>query len=203
MQDWMKIFHFNRALLRGHFKLSSGLHSPVYIQCARILMYPWYAEELGQALSQKIRAHALPEMIVSPALGGMIIGHETARALSLPFLFTERYGGNMMLRRGFEIAKDTAVWIVEDVVTTGKSSLETAEVIRQYGGQVIGFAALVDRRTNGGTFPAPFVSLLEIPAPVYKPNACPLCKEKIPITTPGSRFSSGSAAPPQPPSADA
>ena len=203
MKDWMKIFHFNRALLRGHFKLSSGLHSPVYIQCARILMYPWYAEELGQALGQKIRAQASPEMIVSPALGGIIIGHETARALSVPFLFTERHGGKMMLRRGFEFARETAVWVVEDVVTTGKSSLETAAVIRENGGRVIGFAALVDRRTHGQTFPAPFVSLLELDAPVYEPDACPLCEEKIPITTPGSRFSSGRAAPTQPPSADA
>lgn len=187
MPDWIKIFHFNKALQKGHFKLSSGLHSPVYIQCARVLMFPWYAEELGRILADAIRSIAVPEYIVSPALGGVIIGHETARALGVPFVFTERYSGTMTLRRGFHFPRGARFWVIEDVVTTGKSSLETAEVIEQHGGKIAGYGAIVDRRQGDKNGFEPFVYVIKVDAPNYEPESCPLCQQHIPLVSPGSR----------------
>ena len=188
MERLHRLLYQNRAVLKGHFRLSSGLHSDTYVQCARILQYPWYGEELGQALAERIREQAEPDCIVSPALGAILIGYEVARALQVPFLFTERVNGTMTLRREQQIVPGTTCWIVEDVITTGKSTREVAEVIEQHDGQVLGCAAIIDRRpAENADLPWPCVALLRMEMATYAPDACPLCEQGVPLLTPGSR----------------
>ena len=194
MTDWYRLLARNRAVMKGHFKLSSGLHSDTYVQCARILKYPWYAEDMGRDLAALIRSRRDPDCIVSPALGALIIGHETARALRVPFLFSERYEGAMTLRRGFTILPSHKIWIVEDVLTTGKSTLEVAAVIQRYGAEVLGCAAVVDRRDEGAELPWPAVSLVQVTIPTWSADRCPLCRKDVPLVYPGSR----TPAPPEP-----
>ena len=174
------------ALLSGHFRLSSGLHSPNYVQCALLLEHPRNAKAIGAALAEKIEA---PDRIVAPALGGVIIGYTVAEALGLPFVFTERKEGQMTLRRGFRLNEGERVVIVEDVVTTGKSTRETADVITQHGGVVTGFASILNRSGKANPFDAPYSSLLALDLDTYEESACPLCAEKKPLDAPGSRFS--------------
>jgi len=173
------------ALLTGHFRLSSGLHSPNYVQCARLLEHPRNADAIGAALATRIRA----QKIVSPALGGVIIGYTTAAALGVPFVFTERKDGAMTLRRGFRIAEGEEVVIVEDVVTTGKSTRETADVVAQHGGVVTGFASILNRSGKDNPFDAPYESLLALRLETYEESACPLCANGVPLDAPGSRYS--------------
>lgn len=176
------------ALLDGHFRLSSGLHSPGYVQCALLLEHPRNANAIGQALAEKVR-DMKPARIVAPALGGVIIGYTVAAALDVPSIFTERKEGAMTLRRGFRIGDGEPVVIVEDVVTTGKSTRETAAVIEQLGGQVAGFASILNRSGKENPFDEPYQSLLTLDLATYDEAACPLCAAGVPIDSPGSRYS--------------
>ena len=174
------------ALLTGHFRLSSGLHSPNYVQCARLLEHPQHARQLGEDLAAKLDR---PDRIVSPALGGVIIGYTVADALGVPFVFTERKDGAMTLRRGFRINEGEKVVIVEDVVTTGKSTRETADVIAQHGGEVAGFASILNRSGKPNPFDAPYESLLALSLETYDEAACPSCRAGVALDVPGSRYS--------------
>jgi orotate phosphoribosyltransferase len=176
------------ALLSGHFRLSSGLHSPNYVQCAKLLEHPRHARAIGEALAEKVRAMNA-QKIVAPALGGVIIGFAVAEALDVPSIFTERKEGAMTLRRGFGIDDGERVVIVEDVVTTGKSTRETAKVIEEHGGVVSGFASILNRSGKENPFDAPYESLLALALDTYEEAACPLCKSGVAIDSPGSRYS--------------
>ena len=176
------------ALLSGHFRLSSGLHSPNYVQCALLLEHPRDARAIGAALAEKVRSMQ-PQRIVAPALGGVIIGFTVAEALDVPSIFTERKDGAMTLRRGFRIANGERVVIVEDVVTTGKSTRETAAVIEQHGGVVAGFASILNRSGVENPFDAPYTSLLALKLDTYSEGGCPLCARGVAIHAPGSRYS--------------
>ena len=177
------------ALLTGHFRLSSGLHSANYVQCALLLEDPRNAKAIGEALGDRIRSLGA-QRIVAPALGGVIIGYTVAEALGLPFVFTERKEGQMTLRRGFCLHEGERVVIVEDVVTTGKSTRETAEVIAQHGGRVDGFASILNRSGKPNPFaPDPYEALLALDFATYEESACPPCASGVPLDAPGSRYS--------------
>ncbi|HHH31870.1 MAG TPA: orotate phosphoribosyltransferase [Polyangiaceae bacterium] len=173
----------------GHFRLSSGLHSGDYLQCALYLADPVRAERAGGLIADGVRSLGVdPELVVSPALGGVIIGHEVARALGTPFLFTERQDGVMTLRRGFAIAPGQKVVVVEDVVTTGKSTREVVRVLEEAGATVLAMASMVNRSGTPNPFePLPYHALLTVDFPVWKPEECPLCERGLPIEKPGSR----------------
>jgi len=175
------------ALLSGHFRLSSGLHSPNYVQCAKLLELPRNARAIGQALGEKVRGMNA-QKIVAPALGGVIIGYTVAEALDVPSIFTERKEGAMTLRRGFAIREGERIVIVEDVVTTGKSTKETADVVKQHGGNVVGFASIMNRSGKANPFDAPYESLMSLALETYDEASCPLCKAGVPLDAPGSRF---------------
>ncbi len=176
------------ALLEGHFKLSSGRHSSRYMQCALYLAEPARAEAAGRQLAARLK-NAAAQVVVAPALGGVIIGHEVARALvDVPFFFTERADGEMVLRRGFAIEPGSRVLVVEDVVTTGGSTREVMDVASRQGGVVVGVAAIVNRSGQENPFaPLPFTALLTVEVPSWAPEACPLCASGVPIAKPGSR----------------
>ena len=176
------------ALLTGHFRLSSGLHSPSYVQCARLLEHPRNAKAIGSALASKLR-DAGARKIVSPALGGVIIGYTVAEALDLPFVFTERKEGAMALRRGFRIADEEPVVIVEDVVTTGKSTRETADVVASHGGRVVAFASILNRSGRENPFDARYESLMSLALETYDEANCPSCAAGVALDAPGSRYS--------------
>ena len=176
------------ALLSGHFRLSSGLHSSNYVQCARLLEHPRNAKAIGEALGNRVRSLDA-EKIVAPALGGVIIGYTVAEALDRPFVFTERKDGQMTLRRGFAVGEGTRVVIVEDVVTTGKSTRETANVVTEHGGVVVGFASILNRSGKPNPFDAAYESLLTLSLDTHDPEQCPLCAQDVPLDAPGSRFS--------------
>ena len=180
------------ALLQGHFRLSSGLHSPSYVQCALLLEHPRNARAIGEELAERVRAYGARK-IVAPALGGVIIGYTVAEALALPMVFTERKEGQMMLRRGFRIEHAEPVVIVEDVVTTGKSTRETAHVIEQHGGRVAGFASILNRSGKDNPFDAPYAALLALALDTHAEADCPLCRSGIPLDAPGSRYSGAGA----------
>jgi orotate phosphoribosyltransferase len=175
------------ALLTGHFRLSSGLHSDSYVQCALLLEHPRNAKAIGEGLGAKIRSLGATK-IVAPALGGVIIGYTVAEALGVPFVFTERKEGQMTLRRGFRLQEGERVVIVEDVVTTGKSTRETADVIAQHGGVVAGFASILNRSGKANPFDAPYEFLLALDFETWDEGACPLCAKGVPVDAPGSRF---------------
>ncbi len=187
--DILGEFRAANALLEGHFILSSGLRSPRYLQCARVLMDPARAERLARALAAKIPAdlRAQIEMVVSPAMGGVIIGHEMGRALGKPAMFLERPEGVFELRRGFHLDPGTKVLMVEDVVTTGLSSREAIEAVRHAGGDVIAEAALVDRSSGTSDLGVPFTPLIRIDVPTYAADAVPPELAAIPAVKPGSR----------------
>lgn len=172
------------ALLTGHFRLSSGLHSPSYVQCARLLEHPRNATAIGAALAEKLR-DAGARRVVAPALGGVIVGYAVAEALELPFVFTERKDGAMSLRRGFRIEPGEPVVIVEDVVTTGKSTRETADAI---DGRVVAFASILNRSGKENPFDKRYESLMTLDLETYGDD-CPLCAKGIALDAPGSRFS--------------
>jgi len=177
------------AFLEGHFLLSSGLHSPYYLQCARVLQYPDYAEMLCRELARRIDELDVEyDFVIAPALRGIIVSYETARHLRTRGIFAERVDGKLTLRRGFEIKPGEKAIVVEDVVTTGKSTGETMEVVKQHGGEVVAVGSLVDRSGGKVNFGVPFVTLWRLEVPVFEPDSCPICKEgKIPLIKPGSR----------------
>ena len=185
-KELLKIFKSEKALLTGHFLLSSGLHSPNYMQCALVLQKPALAEKLCRALAGKISRR--PDVVIGPALGGMIVSYEMGRALKVRSIFAERADGDFTLRRGFGLRKKEKVLVVEDVVTTGKSTREVVALAEERGAEVVGVACLVDRSDGAAVFVHDFYSLLTLHIPVYKPGDCPLCRGgKIPLTKPGSR----------------
>ena len=177
------------ALLNGHFRLSSGLHSPQYLQCAVALQHPHLAERLGRALGERWRNSSNGQVaaVVSPALGGVIIGHEVGRALGTRACFTERVDGDMTLRRGFLLGPSQSVLVVEDVVTTGKSTLETVKAIECLGGETVGVVCIANRRSKDTIGDLPLVSLITLDIPTYEADDCPLCQAGEPIQKPGSR----------------
>ena len=182
-------FRASGALLEGHFRLSSGRHSAHYLQCARVLMDPERASRLALAITQKIprELKSKIDLVVSPAMGGLIIGHEMGRALGKEAIFVERPTGTFELRRGFEIAKGANVLMVEDVVTTGLSSREAMDCVRAEGGKVIAEAAVVDRSGGSVDLGVPFFPLLALNFPTYADNEVPAELAAVPVTKPGSR----------------
>jgi orotate phosphoribosyltransferase len=186
--DVLALLHKTGALLQGHFRLSSGLHSPSYVQCALLLESPRNAKAIGEALAAKVRSMR-PQKVVAPALGGVIIGYTVAEALDKPFVFTERKDGQMTLRRGFKIRQGDRVVIVEDVVTTGKSTGEAARVVAEQGGLVFGFASILNRSGKENPFDHPYESLLRLDLETYPEEKCPLCSSGVPLDAPGSRYS--------------
>ena len=176
------------ALLEGHFKLSSGLHSPVYLQCARVLMDPARAGRLCVAFADKLRATGVEvDLVVSPAMGGVIVGYEVARQLGVNGIFTERVDGEFALRRGFEIPKGARILMMEDVITTGLSSRECIKTIGEWGGNVVAAGALINRSGGKVDVGAPITALVTIDAPTYSPDALPDALKAIPAIKPGSR----------------
>ena len=185
-QHLLSILQQTGALLEGHFQLTSGLHSPRYLQCARVLQYPEHAEWAGRELGAHFAKDGV-NAVVAPAMGGIIVAHEVARALGVRALFTERESGVMTLRRGFQIAPGEKILVVEDVVTTGGSTRETIEAVTRAGGAVVGAGSLVDRSGGGVDVGAPRVALLTLDVPAYDPSDCPLCKQGTSAIKPGSR----------------
>jgi len=188
-EDILAEFRDAGALLEGHFILSSGLRSPRYLQCARVLMDPARAERLARALADKLPKIVRDqiEAVVSPAMGGVIIGHEMGRALGKPAMFLERPEGRFELRRGFRLELGAKVLMVEDVVTTGLSSREAIEAVRAAGGEVVGEAALVDRSSGKADLGVPFTPLIRIDVPTYEADSVPPELASIPAVKPGSR----------------
>ena len=182
----LAIFRSSGALLEGHFKLTSGLHSSGYLQCALVLQHPTPAEALGRALAAKLNPAGVTA-VLSPALGGLIIGHEVARALNVKALFAERQDGALTLRRGFSLTPADRVVVIEDVVTTGGSTRETMEVARKAGATVMAAGSIIDRSGGAQALDAPYQSLVTLALPTWQPEACPLCAEGSPVVKPGSR----------------
>jgi orotate phosphoribosyltransferase len=196
-EDLLRMFEGAGAIRHGHFELSSGLHSGTYVQCAQVLQYPRLAEKLGHALAALFSDTAV-EAVVSPAMGGLIIGQEVARALpepkgsiagGTPAMFVERdASGTMTFRRGFGLRADQRVLVIEDVWTTGGSTLETIQVVEEAGGRVVAAGALIDRSGGNIEFPVESQALLDLPIASYPPEDCPQCREGGFATKPGSRF---------------
>ena len=183
----MRLLEDSGALRRGHFLLSSGLHSEAYVQCALLLEDPVRARQVGQDLAEELRSFH-PDSVLAPALGGVIIGHEVAAALGVPFRFSERKGEEMGLRRGFTLRQGERVVIIEDVVTTGRSTLETAALATNRGARVVAVGAIIDRTVGRDPFDVPFRSLLQLDLPSYAPGECPVCQAGgQPPEKPGSR----------------
>jgi orotate phosphoribosyltransferase len=188
--DLLSLFKEREALLDGHFLLSSGLHSPRYLQCARVLMDPELATRLGRSLADALRPHlggVAPLAIVAPALGGVLVAHEVARAFGCPGLFTEREDSRMTLRRGFRLEEAAPVIVVEDVITTGGSTREVMDVVRALGGRVLAVGSFVDRSGGGVELGVPRAWLLGLEVPAYPAEACPLCAAGSRPEKPGSR----------------
>tara|TARA_B100001287_G_C22507512_1_gene446617 strand:- start:228 stop:815 length:588 start_codon:yes stop_codon:yes gene_type:complete len=186
----LDILRKTNALLEGHFVLSSGLHSSKYIQCAKLLSFPSKADKICKSLANKIRKKFKKiDLILAPAMGGVVIGYEIGRLLNKETIFCERINGKFTLRRGFEIKKGSRVLIIEDVITTGKSSLECVSLIKKYKGLLIGFATIIDRSSKKSLkIKKKIVSHLKIDVPTYPKNKIPKELKLIPITTPGSRY---------------
>lgn len=189
-QQILKEFEDAQAILKGHFILSSGLHSDTYLQCARVLMDPRRGERLCAALASKVRETISEtiDMVVAPAMGGVVVGYEMGRQMGVESIFCERVDGSFLLRRGFDIEDGANILLVEDVVTTGKSSLETVDCISAYGGKVVAEACLVDRSGGKSKMPFPLISLLEVEVATYEANNLPSELAEIPAIKPGSRW---------------
>ena len=182
----LDLFRTSGALLDGHFRLTSGLHSPGYLQCALVLQHPQHAESLGRAIADRTR-DLTPTLVLSPALGGVVIGHEVGRALGVRAIFAERQDGALTLRRGFSVTDRDRVLVIEDVLTTGGSTRETIDVATAAGARVVGAASIVDRSGGRVRFDVPLVALLDLALPTHEPDACPLCAQGLPVVKPGSR----------------
>lgn len=181
-----EIFSMTEAMLTGHFKLTSGRHSDKYFQCAKVLQHPQYCEMLCRELAAKFEGQSI-QAVIGPAMGGILVAHEVAKALGVRSIFAERENGAMTLRRGFEIGEGEKFLVVEDVITTGGSVKEVIEVVRRAGGVVVGAGVLVDRSGGAAKFDVPTASLLQVPAVSYTPEECPLCQQGLPFLKPGSR----------------
>lgn len=196
-EELLQLFETAGAIRRGHFELSSGLHSGTYVQCALVLRYPRFAEKLGKALAE-LFSDARIDAVVSPALGGVVIGQEVARALpsandsiggGVPAMFVERdASGTMTLRRGFTLLPDQHVLVIEDVWTTGGSTDETIRVVQEAGGRVVAAGALIDRSGGAIEFPVESNALIQLKIESYEPEDCPLCRQGSVAVKPGSRF---------------
>lgn len=182
----LKIFKKTGAFLRGHFVLSSGLHSGHYLQCALFLQYPRYASMLCKELASRFKKDK-PSLIVGPAIGGIIVSYEMARQLKARSFFTEREDGKVALRRCFSVMRGERALIVEDVITTGGTAKEAADLLRSFGSKVVGIGAIIDRRKARADLGLRVESLIKIEMEDFPPDDCPLCKEKVPIARPGSR----------------
>ena len=180
----LEVFEETGAYLKGHFLLTSGLHSNEYLQCALVLQHPRIAERLGAELARRFSPC---DLVASPALGGLIMGHEVARALDCRFLFTEREGGRMALRRGFSIRSGERAVVIEDVVTTGGSTREVIDVLRASGAEVLGAGSIIDRSGGRVDLGVPRVALASLDALSWPPEECPLCRQGVPVVKPGSR----------------
>ncbi len=189
-KKYLDILKKTNALLEGHFVLSSGLHSSMYIQCAKLLSHPYKAELICKSLAKKIKKNFRHiDLILAPAIGGIIIGYEIGKLLKKETIFCERVNGKFKLRRGFKIKKDSKVLVIEDVVTTGKSSIETVKLIKKARAKLVGFAAIIDRSTKKNLrIKKKIISLIKIEVPTYKYNQLPEKLKLVPITIPGSRF---------------
>jgi orotate phosphoribosyltransferase len=189
----LDVFERTGAYLRGHFRLTSGLHSPEYLQCAQVLQHPEYAEQLGRQLARTLRAvdeTASIKVVVSPAIGGLIIGHEVARALKARFLFTERdTEGKMTLRRGFKVTPGEIAVVVEDVITTGGSTREVCDVLKTDGANVLAAGSIIDRSGGKAEVGVRRVAMATLEARTYTEADCPLCRDGVPVEKPGSRKS--------------
>lgn len=182
----LELFEQKKALLSGHFLLTSGLHSEKYLQCALVLQYPDIAEQLGVAIASKFHRRKI-DCVVGPAVGGIVIAHEVGRALGARVIFCEREGGSMRLRRGFSVRKDEQALVVEDITTTGGSVREVISVLEQAGASVAGVSAIIDRSGGGVEFGHPFKPLARLQVMTFPAEACPLCRQGMPLTKPGSR----------------
>ena len=186
-KEIISIFKKEKALLSGHFLLSSGLHSPNYMQCALVLQKPWVAQKLCSELAKKFKGYKI-DAVIGPALGGMIVSYEMGRSLKVRSIFSERVDGSFQFRRGFSLKKNENVLVVEDVITTGKSIYEVIDLVQKSGANVAAVGSIVDRSAGVAIFVQDFYSLLKMNIKTYKPEQCPLCKErKIPLVKPGSR----------------
>lgn len=184
----LDIFREAGAYLKGHFRLTSGLHSPEYLQCALVLQHPAYAELLGKELAERLRTPEGVDLVASPAIGGLPIGHEVARALGARFIFTERGpDGKMTLRRGFSVTPGERAVVVEDVVTTGGSSKEVVDLLKAAGAEVLAAGSIIDRSGGHAEIGVPRVALAVLKVLTYTPEECPLCREGVPVVKPGSR----------------
>jgi orotate phosphoribosyltransferase len=175
------------ALLEGHFLLSSGKHSNKYIQCAKALRFPYFAKEIMKIVCDKVR-HLKMDMIVGPAIGGIITSYEMGRQLNLESIFTERIDGQMTLRRGFTVNKGANILISEDVITTGKSTREVRDLMEKMGANVFGVACIVDRRPKNTEIELPVYSGIQLDIQIYNAQECPLCQQGIELIKPGSRI---------------
>ncbi|MFN2516285.1 MAG: orotate phosphoribosyltransferase [Pyrinomonadaceae bacterium] len=185
-EDVIRRFKETGALLEGHYVLSSGLHSSVYLQCALVLQYPGEAEEFGRGIAEHFRGQDI-ETVAAPAMGGIVIGHEVARALGRRFIWTERQNGEMTLRRGFSLSPAERILVVEDVVTTGGSTRETVGALRVGGGNVIGAASIIDRSSGKADVGVPRIALATLDVPSVDPSVCDACERGEPAVKPGSR----------------
>ena len=191
LKDSLAVLKKTNALLEGHFVLSSGLHSPQYVQCAKLLSYPKKSEKFCKSLSTKIKKKFKKiDIILSPAMGGIVIGYIVGNLLNKETIFCERVNGKFTLRRGFSIKKNSKVLIVEDVITTGKSSLECARLVKKFKSKVVGYACLINRSSKPSLKikDKNIVSQIKLEIPTYKKNDLPIELKKIPITKPGSRY---------------
>jgi orotate phosphoribosyltransferase len=179
-------FRTTGALLEGHFQLSSGLHSTVYLQCALVLQYPEKAEAFGRAIAERFRDEGI-QLVASPAIGGIVIGHEVARALGARFVWTEREAGEMTLRRGFTVSPGEKTLVVEDVITTGGSTRETIDALKRAGANVVAAASIIDRSGGSADVGVPLASLASLRVLSVDPSACDACKLGAPVVKPGSR----------------
>lgn len=185
-EDVMARFRRTGALLEGHFVLTSGLHSPNYLQCALVLQHPREAEVFAQAIAKRFAGQRI-ETVAAPAIGGIIIGYEVARALGARSIWTERESGTMTLRRGFSLRAGESVLVVEDVMTTGGTTRETVEVMRAAGASVVGAASIIDRSGGRADVGVPRIALATLDVPALAPSACPACQRGEPAVKPGSR----------------
>lgn len=187
-EEVLKLYEETHALLKGHFRLSSSRHSDRYLQSAIVLQYPWHAEKFGRALAEKVKPLG-PQLVLSPAMGGLFVGQELARALGVRAIFTERNKETdaMELRRGFTVEKGERFFAVEDIITTGKSIRESVQVLRALGAQPVGVGCLIDRSGGANAFDLPVESLASLQVESWEEKDCPLCKQGVPLVKPGSR----------------
>ncbi len=184
--EMLKIFEDTKALLNGHFLLTSGRHSNQYFQCAQVLQYPNHTETICSVIVNKFKEYEI-DTVIAPAMGGIIVGQEVARQLKKRFIFAERQDGKLTLRRGFTISEGEKILLVEDVVTTGGSVFEVIDIVKNNGGHLVGVGTIVDRSNGKVDFGVPQISTVQLEVVSYTPDECPLCKEGVELVKPGSR----------------